>query len=146
METSANVAIVNVQVDLLCVLLGLNQRRRGTDDAIKGDSRLRAARGLANIARTLKEAAPIYAHIPLVVRVSHIRPATHSQRSFLQCPLQLAAIEIVEVLDRYRSAGKPRSAMRELQNDVFVIAEFLSDLPINIPQLREQNLLFDMIK
>lgn len=51
--------------------------------------------------------------------------------------MQMAATELVEALERARVSSTPRSVQREYQNDLFAIAEFLSELPTFFPQLRK---------
>lgn len=44
---------------------------------------------------------------------------------------------LIEALQRSQAQGAARNVIREFQNDLFSMAEFLSELPSFFPQLRE---------
>lgn len=68
MHDTLRPTLIQVHVDLLYAMLGLNQRRNGQDEEVRYASRLRAARGLARIAASIDGSTRVYLHIPLVVR------------------------------------------------------------------------------
>lgn len=58
---------VQVQVDVHCAVIGLNQHTPDIEDRIRYSNRLKASRALASLASTIKDSSTIYAHVPLVV-------------------------------------------------------------------------------
>jgi hypothetical protein len=68
MHETLRPTLIQVHVDLLYAILGLNQRRTTGDENVRYAGRLSAARGLARIATSINNSTRVYSHIPLVVR------------------------------------------------------------------------------
>jgi hypothetical protein len=138
--SGSGLALVQVQVDVHCAVIGLNQRNPELEDRIRYSNRLKASRTLASLAGAIKDSSAIYAHVPLVVCTPSPRQPAHralSMITFGQFPMQLAMSVLVEALERGQTGSKLRSAIRELQTDILAIATFLSELPGFFPRLRE---------